>query len=201
MSTGAWDHHLVSGRPLVISDHRSDWPERFRVVAASLRQQLGDDARRVDHIGSTAVPGLPAKDVIDVQITVRNLSDADRWDDELVAGLVRRRDVTVDHVPSGASDDPQEWAKRYWSDRRRIHVHVREEGRLNQRYALIFRDYLRADASAAGAYGELKRALVSAAPDDWDGYYAVKDPACDLIIAAAEHWAARVGWEAPPTDA
>ncbi len=57
-------------------------------------------------------------------------------------------------------------------------------GRLNQRYALLFRDYyLRADAAAAGAYGQVKRALAQAVPDDWDTYYAtVKDPACDLIM-------------------
>jgi len=191
----------VSGEPLVITDYRSDWPERFRIVAASLRQQLGQEALRIDHIGSTAVRGLAAKDLIDVQVTVRSLADADQWDDQLVAGLVRRPDHSVDHLPAGAPDDPREWAKRYWSDRRSVHLHVREEGRLNQRYALVFRDYLRADASAAGAYGELKRALASAAPGDWSAYYAVKDPACDLIIAAAEQWASRVGWEAPPTDA
>ena len=191
----------VPGRPLVISDHRSDWPGRFRIVAASLREQLGHEALRIDHIGSTAVGGLAAKDLIDVQVTVRSLADADQWDDELIAGLVRGADIIGDHVPAGAPADPREWAKRYWSDRRSVHVHVREEGRLNQRYALLFRDYLRADACAAEAYGELKRALASAASGDWTMYYAVKDPACDLIIAAAEQWAARVGWDAPRSDA
>ena len=58
-----------------------------------------------------------------------------------------------------------------------------------------------ADAAAAGAYAQLKRALAEAAPDDWDAYYLVKDPACDLIVAAAEQWAARTAWTPPPPDA
>jgi GrpB-like predicted nucleotidyltransferase (UPF0157 family) len=83
-----------------------------------------------------------------------------------------------------------------------IHVHVRQDGRLNQRYALLFRDYLRADATAAAAYGLMKRALAEvAAPDDWDTYYAVKDPACDLIMAGAEQWALRTAWTPGPSDA
>jgi GrpB-like predicted nucleotidyltransferase (UPF0157 family) len=74
--------------------------------------------------------------------------------------------VTTDHVPLGLPPDPDEWTKLHWSDGRSIHLHVREEGRLNQRYALLFRDYLRADQIAAGAYGLLKRALAELAAGD-----------------------------------
>jgi predicted acetyltransferase len=70
-------------------------------------------------------------------------------------------------------------------------VHVRAAGRANQRYALLFRDYLRADLSAALAYQAAKRALAALHPEEIDAYLAVKDPICDLIIAAAERWAAR----------
>ena len=76
-----------------------------------------------------------------------------------------------------------------------MNVHVRELGRLNQRYASLFRDYLRADRAAADSYGELKGALAVAARGDWDMYYAVKDPACDLIIVGAEEWALRTAWD------
>ena len=85
--------------------------------------------------------------------------------------------------PSGAD----QWAKLYWSNGSTVHLHVREKGRLNQRYPLLFRDDLRADPVAAGAYGLLKRALVEVALGDLDIYYAVKDPASDLILAGAEH--------------
>ena len=46
--------------------YRAKWPKQFRIVAARLRDVLGDDALRIDHVGSTSVPGLGAKDIIDV---------------------------------------------------------------------------------------------------------------------------------------
>ncbi len=109
--------------------------------------------------------------------------------------------MTADHLPIGVPADADEWAKLYWSNGSSIHLHVRVEGRLNQRYPLLCRDYLRADAMAAGAYGLLKRTLADVALDDLDIYYAVKDPACDLILAGAEHWARRTNWAPGPSDA
>ena len=145
-------------------------------------------------IGSTSVPGLAAKDIIDIQVTVVDLDAADSWPHELVGGVVRiQRGRAEDHAPPGNTDS-RNWAKHFWSDRSGVNVHVRELGRLNQRYALLFRDYLRADRAAADSYGELKGALAVAARGDWDMYYAVKDPACDLIIAGAEEWALRTAW-------
>jgi len=186
---------------IVITDYDPHWPSRFRQVAAQLRATLGSDALRVDHIGSTSVPGLAAKDVIDVQITVIRLDVADSWPDELLPGLVRFKDAARDHVPAGLTSVPADWVKRYWTQPAELHVHFREQGRANQRYALLFRDFLRADPVAAGAYAAVKRALADLAPGDWDGYYAVKDPACDLILAGAEQWSARTGWTQPPSDA
>lgn len=189
-------------KELRIVGHDERWAARFKDIGAALRERLGAQALRIDHIGSTAVPGLAAKDVIDVQVTVASLDAADAWPDELLPNLTRKyRGTAVDHVPPGAPADARHWTKHYWSERLSIHVHVREDGRLNQRYALLFRDYLRADATAAAAYGLMKRALAEVAGDDWDTYYAVKDPACDLIIAGAEQWALRTGWTPGPTDA
>jgi hypothetical protein len=83
---------------------------------------------------------------------------------------------------------------------RAANVHVRVQGRPNQRYALLFRDYLRAHPVAARAYAELKRRLAALNIDV--GVYAdVKDPACDIIMAAAEDWCVQTGWTAGPSDA
>ena len=182
-----------------IVDHDSRWAERFAENGAILRATIGARAVRIDHVGSTAVGGLAAKNVIDVQVTVARLADVDTWPDELLPGLIRRPN-TSDHVPSGMAELPEEWSKRMWSKSQDLHIHVRENGRSNQRYALVFRDYLRNNPVAAGAYGDLKRALALHAPDDWDIYYAVKDPACDLTWAGAEHWAQRVGWQPEASD-
>jgi GrpB-like predicted nucleotidyltransferase (UPF0157 family) len=188
--------------PLRIVDYDVTWPYRFEKLGRALREQLGAVALRIDHVGSTAVPGLAAKDVIDIQVTVASLEIADAWPDELLPQLLRtHRGAAFDHVPPGLTDEVGEWTKHLWSMGQSVNVHVREEGRLNQRYALLFRDYLRADTTAAGAYEMVKRALAGAAPDDWDLYYAVKDPACDLIIAGAEQWALRTGWTADASGA
>jgi len=83
---------------------------------------------------------------------------------------------------------------------RRVNLHVRLQGRSNQRYALLFRDYLRAHPRAAAAYGQAKTALAHYHADDIEAYYGVKDPVCDIIIAGAESWAAATGWEPGPSD-
>jgi GrpB-like predicted nucleotidyltransferase (UPF0157 family) len=188
-------------KSLRIVDHDAGWAPAFATIGAALRGQFAEAALRIDHIGSTAVPGLAAKDVIDIQVTVAHLDVAQDWPDEVLPGLIRRPAVTADHLPVGVPSDADDWAKRYWSDGSSVHLHVREDGRLNQRYALLFRDYLRADPAAAGAYGLLKHALAEVAHDDADIYYAVKDPACDLILAGAEHWAVRTRWRPGTSDA
>jgi GrpB-like predicted nucleotidyltransferase (UPF0157 family) len=182
---------------IVISPYDPQWPLEFRQLGMPLRAALGDLALRIDHIGSTAVPGLVAKDVIDVQITVAALDKR-----ALVAPISSLGyhfwDIdTCDHVPPGRTDAASEWSKLYFSEppgQRPTHVHVRQAGRPNQRYALLFRDYLRADPSVAAAYAQIKEALARLHPEDFDAYYDVKDPVCDIVMAAAERWATSVGY-------
>ncbi len=174
---------------IVIHDYDARWPGEFELVAASLRAALGDLALAVDHIGSTSVPDLAAKDVIDVQVTVAALSDAVR-EALVAAGFAHRADITRDHVPLPSAPSA-DWAKLYFQQKpgaRRAHIHVRVAGAPNQRYALLFRDYLRAHPAAAGAYATLKRELARRVGDDADAYYDVKDPACDRIWEAAKEW-------------
>lgn len=190
---------MTGTRRLELGDYDPAWPARFAELGAQLRSAVGGQALRIDHIGSTSVPGLAAKNVIDIQITVADLATADEWSDELLPGLVHVPAYNQDHVPPNATS-AGDWGKRMWSAPA-THVHVRQEGWPNQRYALLFRDYLRADPVAAGGYERVKRALIARAPDDWETYYAVKDPACDLIFAGAEQWASRSGWQPGPSDA
>jgi GrpB-like predicted nucleotidyltransferase (UPF0157 family) len=82
---------------------------------------------------------------------------------------------------------------------RRVNVHLRVLGRANQRYALLFRDYLRAHPAMAQAYAELKRRLAESLADP-KMYPDVKDPAVDLIYLAAEDWASATGWQPGPSD-
>lgn len=178
------------------------WPEAFRALAVPLRAALGPLALRIDHIGSTSVPGLAAKDVIDVQVSVARLEPA--LDAAFAAiGYVKHDSIVRDHRPPGATGPDEGWEKAYFrapTSLRRTNTHVRVEGRPNQRFALLFRDYLRAHPDTAEAYAELKRRLAAELRDP-DAYPDVKDPAVDLIYLPAEGWAARTGWAPGPSDA
>lgn len=173
------------------------WPDEFDRIERDFRTILGEDAQRIDHIGSTSVPGLLSKNVIDVQVTVADEDALDRVASMLEERGWRRRAPADDHVVPGLSADPSEWQKALFYEpegARRTNVHVRVAGRANQRYALVFRDYLRTHPDAAAAYAEVKRGLATLAPDT-DAYADAKDPVCDLIYRAAEVWAAEAGWE------
>ena len=181
-------------RRVAIAEPRATWPGEFEAIAASIREALGALALRVDHIGSTSVPGLPAKDVIDVQLTVGALDRARLAPALQRAGFVDQ-DIGSDHRPPGATGPDDDWRKLFFQagSGRPVNLHVRVAGRPNQRYALLFRDYLRAHRESAAAYAALKRALAGLGIDR--GVYAdVKDPACDLIFIAAEDWASQTGW-------
>lgn len=186
---------------VTLVDHRSLWKTEFRGIAAVLRDVLGAQALRIDHIGSTAVPKLCAKDVIDIQLTVVELqapSGALRS-----AGFTASTGIRDDHVPPDYAGPPGDWSKAFFTEPaggRRSNIHVRLAGKPNQRYALLFRDYLRSHAATAQAYGELKRRLARSLASASD-YADVKDPAVDLIYLAAEAWAAHTGWQPPPSDA
>ena len=175
-----------------------EWPHAFDAVARGLRSLIGDAATRIDHIGSTSVPGLDAKDVIDVQVSVADAENLERVSRELArGGWIAPAEVFRDHPVPGVSAEPSDWQKRFFSQpdgMRRVNVHVRIEGRHNQRYALLFRDYLRVSPSSASAYAMLKRHLALLLPDESERYADVKDPACDLIYFAAEQWATQTGW-------
>ena len=182
-----------------IAPYSDAWPQRFQRLARKIRAALGERALRIDHIGSTSVPGLAAKDRIDIQVTVAQLDDAN----PLGAAGFEEFPVGGDHRPPGAKGPDDDWAKRLFNildADKQANVHVRVEGRANQRYALLFRDYLREHPAPAEAYGELKRRLAAEVRNV--GVYAdVKDPACDLIILAAEDWARATGWKPGSSDA
>ena len=186
----------MAARPLIeIVESDPGWPDEFAAIEEVLSGALGALALRIDHIGSTSVPALAAKDIIDVQVTVAALSHGVVG--ALVdAGFVFREDLDRDLLTG--CDEPDEMRKLVFVERpgeRRANVHVREQGRRNQRYALLFRDHLRADAEIRDAYAELKRVLAREYRDDPERYYDVKDPVMDIIYRGAEQWAAATGWE------
>ncbi|MEV5649974.1 dephospho-CoA kinase [Nocardia sp. NPDC052254] len=170
------------------------WATQAQRLIGRLWLACGGDARAIDHVGATAVPGLPARDVIDIQITVADLEVADGLRDRLSeAGFPRWDQVTGDRpkpTPQDSSGtDTALWAKRLHgnADPGRIaQVHLRAEGAPGQRFALDFRDWLRADAAARAQYLEIQRRGVAAAAgstgtDAIEKYLAVQEPWCDSV--------------------
>ena len=188
---------MAGSRPVVVP-YDPAWPRRAAVLIAELRDVLGERAVRLEHIGSTAVGGMAAKDVIDLQVSVADLESAGRaFDGPLRVKGFRRLPYERDHIPVGIDDDPAGWGKRFWSRREHsggdVNLHARLAGSPNERVALLFRDWLRAHPAAVPAYSALKQRL-AVAVTDLDTYADVKDPAVDRVIAAAEPWASATGW-------
>src|SRR5919106_681341 len=142
-------------RPVIVEAYRPDWSSEFIQMGRRIRSILGDAAIRIDHIGSTAVPGLSAKNVIDVQITVADLDAAERVTHPLRAAGFRQGetfDTDVFHTFPAASRELRKLYMREPEGERRVHLHIRELGRFNQRFALLFRDYLRASDTVCSEY-------------------------------------------------
>ncbi|MGY4770154.1 GrpB family protein [Kribbella sp. CWNU-51] len=181
---------------IVIARPDDSWPAQYEKIAHAVGELLGELAQRIDHIGSTSVPGLPAKDILDMQVTVGTEPELDDVAERMVAADWELRPPRRDHPVPGLPADDLQWVKRMLREpmyRRRVNLHVRVAGRANQRYALLFRDYLRSHPATAQAYGAFKRQAAALQVDVAD-YTDLKDPVCDLIYLPAEEWAARTGW-------
>lgn len=139
---------------IVVVDYDPSWPERFRREAVRIRAALGDAALRVEHIGSTAVPGLVAKPILDVLLVVKGSGDETSYVPALEeAGYVlrvREPDFFEHRMLRTAAKD--------------VHVHVYSPGSPEIRRYLLFRDHLRSNVEDRELYTRTKRGL---ADDDW----------------------------------
>lgn len=178
--------------PIIVVPYDPDWTERFRALAIPIRQALGAVALRIDHIGSTSIPGMDAKPVIDVQISVAALEPVDPFRDPL---------ARLGYVFHPEND---ELTKRYFREpagQPRTHIHVRKLGSWAEQFALLCRDYMRANPADARAYAELKHALARRFRDNRDGYTTAKEPFIWEAMWQADRWSQRVGWEPGESDA
>ena len=184
-------------RPVVVTSYQPRWVDEFMQIARHIRDLVGRAAIRIDHIGSTAVPGLGAKDVIDIQITVSDLDEAGGLTSLLRAAGFRHGtifDYDLFHRKPETDPELRKLFMREPEGERRTHIHVRELGRFNQRFALLFRDYLRSSENVRAEYELLKRRASQLFPDSIDGYLLLKDPVEHIIYEAASLWAEKVRW-------
>ncbi|MFN2568809.1 MAG: GrpB family protein [Candidatus Dormibacteria bacterium] len=179
----------VEHRALAIVTYRDEWPIRFHEEKRRILEALGPVAQRIDHIGSTAVVGMAAKPIVDIDVSV---ADADR-DDAYVPRLVE----------AGYQLRVRETAHRMLRTADlAVHVHVCTAGGDWERRHLLFRDWLRRCHQDRSRYESLKRSL---AQRDWpsmNDYADAKAGLIEDILQRAESWAAESGWrlEAQPAS-
>lgn len=159
---------LVGGlerRELTLADYDPQWPEAYAAQERRIRAALGPAARQVEHIGSTSVPGLAAKPIIDVLVTVDDITaEEDYLDPLLHAGYeLRVREPGHRLVRTPARD---------------VHVHVYEVGDQAADDYLLFRDRLRAHPEDRDLYERTKRALIE---QDWPDMNAYADAKTEVV--------------------
>jgi len=131
------------------------WPALFETEAARIREAAGALVLRIEHVGSTSVPGLAAKPVIDIQVSVASLENPAAYS-ELLAQL------GYSHVPLGPIDLVYPFYQRPAAWPATHHVHLCVLGSEQERRHLAFRDYLRSHSEVASEYAALKRRLAAA---------------------------------------
>ncbi|MBO1754086.1 dephospho-CoA kinase [Allobranchiibius sp. CTAmp26] len=201
-----FDGNLRADRPVlretcatvVLHEHRPEWAARAARVIARIRHQL--DAADIpyaglEHVGSTAVPGLVARDVVDVQVRMHHLQDRA----DALPGALRAAAVVGLRADQ---DRPHDWAPRPadWRTLRAggadpcdvVRVHVREDGSPGARAVLSFRDWLRADAGERAAYSELKSTVAHQFSSH--DYPAAIERWYARALPRAREWARSTGW-------
>ena len=170
---------------IVVSDYDPNWPTLFEQERTRIKNVLGSFALAIEHMGSTAVPGLPSKPIIDLLVGVPSLEEARERCIEPIEALGYK------YVPEYASWIPGELFFRKgppgpWTH----HVHLMEPSYPRWDALLVFRDYLRAHPEAARAYANIKRALAASSKDDIAAYRNGKSMFVEETTARARAWRA-----------
>ncbi len=185
-----------------IVKYKTIWKSQFQLAMKSLTKHLGDLVIDIQHIGSTSIEGLAAKDRIDIQVSVKEINE------DLCLEINKRLAdfsfpeafMSKDHLPPWDNNEDN-WKKIYlqgvtshWDFK--CNIHIRKKGAANHDYALLFRDYLRNDEECRTAYKNFKETLAEHLPNDRDAYSDFKDPFCDMIMINARRWANESNWKA-----
>ena len=174
---------LIGGpeeREIVIVAYDPAWPARFEGHRARIADALRTRALRIEHVGSTAVPELAAKPIVDIQLSVSDVEDEGRYVPGLEAAGYRLR--------------VREEGHRLLREAAAVHIHVCPQGSDWERRHLLFRDWLRTDATDRERYAETKMELAARAWQTMNHYADAKSAVIEQIMRRAERWARRTGW-------
>jgi len=167
-------------RVVEVAPYDPQWTQRFDREAAAVSAALGETLLRIEHIGSTSVPGLAAKPIIDMLPIVQDV----RAVDKRIGAMAR-----AGYIPRGEFGLP---GRRYFvkgpADARLVHCHIYAADNPEVKRHLAFRDYLRTHPAALDAYARLKTQLAQMHPTDIAAYMDGKDGLIKQLEAEALHW-------------
>ncbi|MFQ5918735.1 MAG: GrpB family protein [Thermoplasmata archaeon] len=171
--------------PVVIVPYNPDWPGRFEAEAALIREQIGSHLEALEHIGSTAVPSLASKPILDIMPGVRDLSVAEFCVKPLAS-------IGYTYVPEHEREMPE---RRYFRkgppEGRTHHLHMVETASDFWQRHLLFRDYLRTHDETAREYEGLKRRLAREYGTDREAYTEAKTAFIAPVVERARREQAR----------
>jgi GrpB-like predicted nucleotidyltransferase (UPF0157 family) len=172
------------GRPVIVVDYDPAWPGQFEELRQALAGGLGDVAQRIEHVGSTSVPGLTAKPILDIDIVIESRAILPAAIERLaMLGYEHQGDLDVDGREAFRSRGaPTVHPPRTWPAH---HLYVCARDNRELRRHLTFRDWLRSHDEDATSYGRLKRELARRFPNDMDEYCEAKTDFVEGILARA----------------
>jgi len=154
---------------VVVEPHNPRWAEMFAAESQRIAQVLGPDAVAIHHFGSTAIPGIYAKPVLDILIEATNLPDLDAHNPDM---------AILGYQAMGEYGIPRRrfYRKNDSTGTRTHHIHAFATGSPELKRHLAFRDYLRTHPDSAKQYSDLKKKLADRHPDSIERYMIGKDP-------------------------
>jgi GrpB-like predicted nucleotidyltransferase (UPF0157 family) len=167
-------------RKVEVAPYDPNWAHAFQAEADEIRRILGQEVMAVHHIGSTSIPNLSAKPIIDLLVEVRDIEKIDASNDVM---------SQLGYLPKGENGIP---GRRYFIKgdeiHRTHHLHIFQTRHPDIERHLNFRDYLIAHPEDAQVYGRLKQELARRFPADIDSYVAGKDEFIKEIDRKAQAW-------------
>jgi GrpB-like predicted nucleotidyltransferase (UPF0157 family) len=166
-------------RRITVTSYNNGWKRQFQIEALKLNEIFGSEILEIYHIGSTSVPGLSAKPIIDIMPVVQEITRMDKYDEEM---------IRIGYTPKGENGIK---GRRYFQkggNNRTHHVHIYEKGCKEIERHLAFRDYLRVTPEDAKRYGDLKERLAMMYPSDVESYIAGKNRLALEIEKKALRW-------------
>ncbi|PMC34424.1 hypothetical protein CJ195_23540 [Bacillus sp. UMB0899] len=166
-------------RKVEVCSFNEKWSQMFREESEKLKHIFGNEVVDIHHIGSTSVPGLKAKPIIDIMPVVKDINNVDKYTIEM---------QEIGYDPKGENGIP---GRRYFQkggDNRSHHVHIYQVGSYEIKRHLAFRDYLKSCPDEVKNYGELKERLAQQFPYDIESYINGKDEFVKEIERKALEW-------------